>query len=446
MKKTIKQVIVAGLVLGVAMATWAGGQKEPGAAPAPTGVTVITLWDFLSGGDGVRWKEIIDGFNNSQSEIRVEATTLEWGDPFYTKVHTSVVAGETPEVMTYHLSHFPAGIKAGDLRPITEAELKSVGLSFSDFNPVLVQTSLEISKAYGEADVLYGVPLDIHTWIVYYNKDVLKKAGLLAADGTPQGLTGIDNFTKALQKIKSTTGVIPAVQSVANDGAAVWRMWFTLFSQQGGSLASGGKVTLGQLDTYGKTALQAMRDWTSQGLLLENTDYAGATAMFYQGKAAFMFNGNWEVPTVVDMEAKGTLPFSYGVMAFPKLYTNQSTWGDSHTLAIPNNSKKPISTDMLKKVFTFIVYVEKHSDIWAGGGHLPAYLPVLNGPELAKMVPNNQYSVEAAKNVVLEPVQPIFGVGAPTYDAVLNFLNPALIGQLSVSDAIARFKAQLSAE
>ena len=37
--------------------------------------------------------------------------------------------------MTYHLSHFPAGIQANDLRPFTTAELDAAGLPLSDFNP-----------------------------------------------------------------------------------------------------------------------------------------------------------------------------------------------------------------------------------------------------------------------------------------------------------------------
>lgn len=407
--------------------------------------TKVTLWDFLSGGDGVRWKAIISEFNSGQSDVSVESTTLTWGDPFYTKVHTAVVAGETPDVMTYHLSHFPAGVQAGDLRPITEAELKTVGLSYKDFNPVLVDTSLAISKAYGTAGVLYGIPLDTHTSILYYNKDILKKAGLLGSNGLPlaSAFTGMANFTRSLQKIKSSTGMLPLAMSSANDPATVWRMWTTLFYQQGGNLASGGKVTLDQVTTLGKTALQVMTDWTTNGLIPANVDYPGAVAQFSSGQAAFMFNGNWEVPTMVDLEKSGKLPFKFGVMAFPKLYKNQQTWADSHNIAIPNNSKTPISADTLHGVLTFIAFVEKHAAEWAGGGHLPAYLPVLNGSALKDLYPVNQYAAQAAKDVRLEPVNPIFGVGAPTYDAAGNFLSPALIGTLQVNDAIEKFKAEL---
>ncbi len=408
------------------------------AAPTP-----VTLWDFLSGGDGVRWRAIIDAFNSGQSAITVNATTLTWGDPFYTKVHTSVVAGDTPDVMTYHISHFPAGIKAGDLRPITEAELKSVGLAFKDFNPALMNLSLDISKTYGKAGVIYGIPLDTHTSILYYNKDLLKKAGLLGADGKPVGFTGIDAFTKSLQKIKDATGALPMAMSSSNDPASVWRMFYTLFSQQGGKLAANGQLTLNQLDTYGKTAMEAIGGWAKSGLIPPNVDYPGSVALFTTGKAAFMFNGNWEVPTVVDMKKKGTLPFDYGLMAFPKLYASQATWADSHTIAIPNNDKKPISPAMLKAVLTWVAYVQKNAVTWAGGGHLPAYLPVLNGPELGRLSPVNQYSAQAAKDVTLEPVSPVFGVGAPAYSLVANYLTPVLLGQISAADAVSQFKAQL---
>ncbi len=77
----------------------------------------VTLWDFMSGGDGVRWKQIISDFNASQNAIKVNSTTLVWGDPFYTKVHTAVISGQTPDVMTYHISHFPAGLKANYNEP-----------------------------------------------------------------------------------------------------------------------------------------------------------------------------------------------------------------------------------------------------------------------------------------------------------------------------------------
>ena len=41
--------------------------------------TEVTWWDFLGGGDGVRMKSLIDQFNTSQSDVKINASTLEWG-------------------------------------------------------------------------------------------------------------------------------------------------------------------------------------------------------------------------------------------------------------------------------------------------------------------------------------------------------------------------------
>ena len=50
----------------------------------------VVWWDFLGGGDGIRMKKLIEDFNNDHKDkIEIQATTLDWGVPFYTKVQTS---------------------------------------------------------------------------------------------------------------------------------------------------------------------------------------------------------------------------------------------------------------------------------------------------------------------------------------------------------------------
>jgi len=206
--------------------------------------TELVFWDFLGGGDGVRMTQIVDEFNKSQKDIQVTKSTLTWGEPFYTKVHAAVVSGETPDVMTYHLSHFPAGITSKDLRPITTDELAKAGLKASDFQQSLVDRSLAISKEYGKSDQLFGVPLDIHTLVLYYNKTALQKAGLLDADGKPKGLDGIESFKKMLVEVKGKTKLTPIAWSTNSaDPASCWRLWYTLFKQQGGDFVKDGKLT-----------------------------------------------------------------------------------------------------------------------------------------------------------------------------------------------------------
>ncbi|ADV65921.1 extracellular solute-binding protein [Deinococcus maricopensis] len=420
------------LALAVALSTTATAQ------------TTVTFWDFFAGGDGARMKQIVDDFNKSQKDIVVQRTTLTWGAPFYTKIHTAVVAGQTPDVMTYHLSHLPAGLAQKDLRPITTAELSAAGLNPKDFQANLVQTMTGDARTQTGQAAWYGVPLDTHTFTVYYNKDLLKKAGLLGADGKPAAMNTVADLTRALQTIKQKTGVVPIALGSNQDPASVWRLWYTLFLQQGGTLDKNGKLNLADLDTKGKAALQVMADWSRDGLLSKNTTYPATVALFTSGRTAMMLNGNWEVPTMVDAKTKGQLRFDYGITSFPKLYGATSTWADSHMLAIPANAKKPMSAEKLNAALKFIAYANKQGGLtWAGGGHIPAYLPTQNNAKFKTLQPNVQFSATAAKNAKLEPTITMFGVGGPVYDAVGNAFTPVLLGQLPVDQGIAKFKTAL---
>ena len=96
----------------------------------------IVWWDFLSGGDGVRMKAMLDEFNKEHADtVEIQATTLEWGVPFYTKVQTSAAVGQGPDVMTYHESRMPLGVSTGSLSVITPAELEASGIKAQRLRP-----------------------------------------------------------------------------------------------------------------------------------------------------------------------------------------------------------------------------------------------------------------------------------------------------------------------
>ncbi|NIQ94180.1 MAG: extracellular solute-binding protein, partial [Desulfuromonadales bacterium] len=177
----------------------------------------VVWWDFLGGGDGVRMKALIDEFNATHDDIQINGTTLDWGVPYYTKVQTSVAVGESPDIMTYHLSRFPSAVPQGLLRPFSEEELAGVGLSLGDY------FEGEIEKATVDGQV-YGIPLDIHAIVLYYNKEILGSVGLLDENGLPAGFDGLDNFNAAMQKIKDEAGVIPL--SIEHGSGTAWRIFY----------------------------------------------------------------------------------------------------------------------------------------------------------------------------------------------------------------------------
>lgn len=403
-----------------------------------TAQTEVVWWDFLGGGDGVRMKAMIDEFNATHPDIQITATTSEWGVPFYTKVQTAAAVGEHPDIMTYHLSRFPLGVEQGVLRPISEDELAAAGLSTEDYQPGLIEAATF-------DDQLYGVPFDVHAIILYYNRDILAEAGLIGEDGLPTGLDGIDNFNAALQAI-ADNGHLPISFSNSADSGTVFRLFYTLLNQQGGDLIVDDEVIVGE---EAQVALDTMRGWVDQGYARANVDYPSSVALFTRGEAAFMFNGVWEVPTMVDLAAAGDLggdnPFEWGAIAVPTLFAQPATWADSHMFAIPAGRRNPVSDEKVADVMQVIAWMNKNSLFWATAGHIPAYVPVTESTEYQEMEPNSTYAV-LAENAVFDPKSTAAGVASPLYDAVGNYLEPSVNGQLPTGQALEMFQQDLQSQ
>jgi multiple sugar transport system substrate-binding protein len=397
----------------------------------------VVWWDFLGGGDGVRMKQLIGDFNKEMDgKIEIQPTTLEWGVPFYTKVQTSAAVGAGPDLMTYHLSRLPLGVTTGALSEITADDLASVGLKAGDFGDANFKAGQKDGKQY-------AVPFDIHSVVLYYNKDLLAKAGLIGADGLPTGLDGIDNFTAALKKLQGA-GAQYGVSIHSAAGDSMWRIFYSLLGQQDGVFMKDGKFLDGDNLDKAVKATDVIKGWVSGGFAPATTEYPASIALFTGGKAAMHINGVWEVPTMTDLNAKGKL-FNWGAIQLPNFFAHPATWADSHAFAIPNNAGKPMSAEKKKAVLTIIAWMNKHSTFWATAGHLPAYNAARDNDEFKKMQPNATYS-SLAKTAVYDPSSTLAGVASPVYEAAGNFLMPAINGEKESKDAMAGMRDDLQGQ
>ena len=197
----------------------------------------IVWWDFLGGGDGVRMKSMIDEFNKEHAgKVEIEATTLDWGVPFYSKVQTSAAVGQGPDMMTYHESRMPLGVSTGSLSPIDATK---------NSRPPASRRAISVpanwKAAQGPDGKQYAVPLDIHSIILYYNKPLLQKAGLLGDDGKPKGPRRRCEFRGGAGQADRPTDTI-GLSTPTADGASMWRIFYTLLNQEDGEIPRGRQI------------------------------------------------------------------------------------------------------------------------------------------------------------------------------------------------------------
>lgn len=406
------------------------------AAPMAMAKETVVWWDFLGGGDGVRMKKLIEDFNAAHADtIEIQATTLDWGVPFYTKVQTSAAVGEGPDVMTYHASRIPLAVSQSTLTEITPDDMKAMGLSADSF-------AKETWDAVNVDGKQYAVPFDTHPIVLYYNKDLLEKSGLIGADGLPAGLDGKDNFTAALKKLKDDGNEWSIVQVTA-DGGFAFRTIYSLLCQQNGSIGGDGNWFPDDSPQKLANAVQVIADWVGAGYNPSYTDYPSTVALFTSGKSPFMINGVWEVPTMVDLQAQGKL-FNWGAIELPVLFDKPCTYADSHSFAIPNNVGKPATPEKHAAVLEVIKYMSDNSLFWATAGHIPANVAVTETAEYKAMQPQATYAKLTA-NQVFDPKSVHAGVASALFDAAGNAFTAAINGETDAATAVSDMKATMDA-
>lgn len=347
------------------------------------------------------------------------------------------VDGRRPTAGHHDLSPvaLPAGDPVGHSSAAGAEELAEAGIKKENY----VDASWNSASADGK---VYGIPFDVHAIVLYYNKNILKEAGLLGDDGLPKGLDGLDNFNAALDKIKATGKVQYPLSLHTDEGGSMWRVFYTLLSQQGGKFIDGGEILPGDA---GMKALTTMANWVSSGYSPQLISYEASIALFTSGKAAMHINGVWEVPTMTDLAKNGNLGFEWGAIQIPVLMGQPATWADSHAFAVPNSDAKPITPEKLKAVLQIIAWMNEHSLSWADAGHIPAFRPVTESAEFKAMQPNATYA-KLADTAVFDPVSPLAGVAGPIYEATQNFIVPALNGQLDPEEAIEQLREELKGQ
>lgn len=395
----------------------------------------VVWWDFLGGGDGVRMKQLIEEFNAShEGEIIIDATTLEWGVPFYSKVQISAAVGEAPDIMTYHASRIPLAVDQGILQEITSDDWAAMGIGEDDYADATWD-------AVTIEDAQYAVPLDTHPIVLYYNKDLLAAAGLLNDDGTPKGMDSRENFTATLQALKDADVSFP-LGSVTADGNFMFRTIYSLMGQQDGELMTDGEFLAGDNGDKLENALSVLAEWTNDGLQSTYTDYPATVALFTSGEAAMMINGVWEVPTMADLHADGKL-FEWGAIELPVIFDHASTYADSHTFALPANSGDEMSPEKRAATLEVMSWISKNSLFWATAGHIPAYGPVTDSAEYAAMEPNATYSPLTA-NMIFDPKSPLAGVAGPIFDVMSTYFVPTLNGEMEAAEAVEEIRLELN--
>ena len=179
-------------------------------------------------------------------------------------------------------------------------------------------------------------------------------------------------------------------------------------------------------------ALEFMTNLTLDAKVAPNNlDYPGSVATFQSGRAGFYWNGEWEVTTFQDAK------MNFNMVPFPSLFGGSQAQADRHSFVIP----KGVDPESKKRALEFISSMLKSSFVWAQGGHIPAYQPVVKSKKYKNLKPQSNYA-DAAKYAVLDPIAWFSGAGSQL-ELQAGVFQSMMGGNLKPKQALDQFRSGL---
>lgn len=353
---TAISVVMAGCGGGNSGGSGDGGGEQGGSAG---GKTDILFWSPFSGSDGPFMKKIVDKYNSSQDDYKINFVIQPNGE-YYKQLDVALsTAKESPDLMIMHVDQVPTYATKGQLQAIDELAA-SAGLNKSDY----AEAAIDYATI---DDAWYSIPLDIHPLVMYYNKDLFEKAGIEEAPANRE------QFDAAVEKLTDKdAGVYGYVVPT------LWPQQFifpTLVWQNGGELWDGNDVVYNSPEAV--EMVEWLRGMVDKGVSPGNVQQDGENTLFLQGKNAIQFNGPWMKS---QFDEAG---LNYGVAAVPQIgKAKQAVFAGSHGFAI---SKNATDENVTAGIGDFLKYVSSNSMDWAESGQALASKPMLESEEFQAM-------------------------------------------------------------
>lgn len=402
--------------------------NEDGTVNNPESVKVdknkLVFWSLFSGGDGEFMDKVIEDYNSGSPTKEVQSIMLVWDD-YYTKLQTAVAAGKGPDIGVSHASKLPELVDQGVVEPI-DGYLDDLGI---DLSTMYSENSLKSVTFDGQ---IYAVPLDTHAEILYYNTDILSKAGVeLNAEGKLD-INSWEDFKSILDKCKAVMEDGESTIALTSNGDDPYRIWWATYFQMGGTPLvndDGTKMTMDK-DIAVKAA-EFVKSLYDEDYVAEGIE--DHQKFFQSGKAAFYFGGTWGTGALEKTEN-----LKFAAQPWPQLFDNASCWADSHTLILPVNADR--SEENSKAAVEFLVGASNKGGLtWAGSGQIPSANTVRESQEYKDMPYRSTYA-SALDTAVMPSKNPHFYAMKA---GMIESLNTLWSGTADVATAIDSLTGEL---
>lgn len=312
----------------------------------------ITFWTPLTGEDGAYMDQLVKEYNATEPEIKLKHVITS---DMYTKLSTVINSGKgIPDLAIIHADRVPGFVKQDVLEPMTAMLAAQPEIKEENYLPQAWST--------GTIDgTQYTVPLDIHSNVMYYNKDLLKKYNAESF---------LDDDVVTIDEMLSLQGKLDEGDFVVNDALLGWVILGQL-QNVGGDVQKDGKPALNTPEM--KAAFESVKKIADAGLMTPFGE--DGYLMFQSGNVLFSTDGTWSSTAHATVEG-----LNFGVTnvysSTADKFTNRSS---SHLFTMLKNEAR--TDEKEQGIGKFLEFIRQNSMEWAKAGQTVASRQVIESPE-----------------------------------------------------------------
>ncbi|KWX79515.1 extracellular solute-binding protein [Paenibacillus jilunlii] len=317
----------------------------------------ITFWTPLTGDDGAYMDQLVKDYNATNPEIKVKHVITS---DMYTKLSTVLNSGKgVPDLTIIHADRVPGYVKQGVLEPMTAVTTAQPEIKQENYLPQAWST--------GTIDgTQYTVPLDIHSNVMYYNKDLLKKY---------HAESFLDDNVVTIDEMLSLQGKLDEGDYVVNDALLGWVI-LAQIQDLGGDIQENGKPAVNT--PVMKQAFENVKKINDAGLMTPFGE--DGYLMFQSGNVLFSTDGTWSSTAHAGVEG---LNFGVTNVYSPTAdkFTNRSS---SHLFSMMKNKDR--SEEKVAGIGNFLEFIRENSIEWAKAGQIVASKQVNESPDFKNYI------------------------------------------------------------
>ena len=414
--------LVAAAAATLVLAACGGGGGDSGSSTATkksSGPVTITFWHGQNQIAGKVIKGLVDDFNRTHTDVKVDAEIGADADSLQAKMTAALAGGKYPDVVYIfgpNVANLARSPKALDL---TEA-VKAKAWNWDDFYPAARQAVTIDGK-------VRAIPSLIDSMAVVYNKKLFRQAGIPAPKAGWTWDEYRDTAKRLTNKSKGTFGTgWPGV----GDEDTVWRLWPMIWDLGGDVLAPGGKQ-VGYGGQPGLQSLTLLNDMAAKDKSVYIDKTSGSEKMyqvFNSNRMGMVPTGPWELPEIVNAKV------DYGVVPMPTFNGKAVTIAGPDTWMLFDNGD-----DRARAAQEFVQWLtaptqDARWDVAAGS------LPLRRSTAQQDVWKQNVAKIEGLSTFVdalgNARVRPVVQSYPKISEALGQSITGALLGQQSPSDAL----------